>query len=217
METQSSSAHSAQLADPADVPRTRLEALQLGISQVPPSADAAEVFAAIAQVVVPLVCDACTVRLEYERRASVLIEHSLGTAPTVACSVIPIESLGSVDGYRGSLTLRSHKPQPDAAGPLVGQLLVEWGMSIVERERLRSRTMNLELAVASNREIGAALGILMMTHKCTSEQAFDRLRRASQYSHRKLVVVARDVVTTGLLEVPAPLPEQEPDRDSAVR
>jgi hypothetical protein len=69
----------------------------------------------------------------------------------------------------------------------------------------RSRSANLEEALATNREIGQAIGILMATDHLTAAQAFDALRTASQHSHRKLRAIAADVVETGVLsEVAAP-------------
>lgn len=62
----------------------------------------------------------------------------------------------------------------------------------------------LEHALASNRDIGTAMGILMARHLATRQQAFDLLRVASQHTHRKLADVARDVIDTGELEYPSP-------------
>ena len=55
------------------------------------------------------------------------------------------------------------------------------------------------IAVETNREIGAAIGILMATQQLNQTQAFDALRAESQHSHRKLRDVASDVVFTGTL------------------
>lgn len=65
----------------------------------------------------------------------------------------------------------------------------------VDRERLA----NLEFALVSARRIGAATGILMASEKVTVDQAFERLRVASQRTHRKLRDVADDVLFTGTL------------------
>lgn len=75
----------------------------------------------------------------------------------------------------------------------------------------RSRAANLEEALATNREIGQAIGILMATDHLTAEQAFDVLRTASQHSHRKLRAIAADVVETGTLtEATAAAPARTP-------
>lgn len=58
----------------------------------------------------------------------------------------------------------------------------------------------LETALASNRQIGAAIGIAMARHGLTQTEAFQVLSRASQDQNRKLREVADDVVFTG--EVP---------------
>ncbi len=73
----------------------------------------------------------------------------------------------------------------------------------VQRERLADKAAHLERALASNREIGSAMGILMINHKITGDQAFDLLRRTSQHGHRKLSAVAYEVVQMGMLELPA--------------
>jgi DNA-binding response OmpR family regulator len=56
---------------------------------------------------------------------------------------------------------------------------------------------NLRVALSSNRQIGAALGILMQRYQIDSDQSFARLRSASQRLNRKLRDVADDVVRTG--------------------
>lgn len=66
----------------------------------------------------------------------------------------------------------------------------------------RNKIANLELALTSNRRIGAATGILMYRHKITDDQAFELLRAASQISQRKLRDVAEEVLATGAITVP---------------
>jgi AmiR/NasT family two-component response regulator len=58
---------------------------------------------------------------------------------------------------------------------------------------------NLERALATSRQIGAAVGILMGAHHITEAQAFDLLRESSQRLNRKLQDVASDVRLTGEL------------------
>jgi AmiR/NasT family two-component response regulator len=57
---------------------------------------------------------------------------------------------------------------------------------------------NLRTALASNRQIGAAIGVIMATEKLTHEQAFERLHEASQRTHRKLRDLAEDILYTGV-------------------
>ena len=52
-------------------------------------------------------------------------------------------------------------------------------------------------ALERSRDIGAAIGILMVTHRVTRETAFKMLCLVSSHQNRKVHVVAGDVVTTG--------------------
>ncbi len=53
---------------------------------------------------------------------------------------------------------------------------------------------SLRRGLLSNREIGKAVGMLMLLHNMTEEQAFDLLRRHSQALNIKLADVARAVI-----------------------
>jgi len=64
------------------------------------------------------------------------------------------------------------------------------------------RAGNLQTALDSNRQIGAAIGILMAHRRVTQETAFELLRAASQRLHVKLRDIADDVVHTGTLPAP---------------
>jgi hypothetical protein len=61
------------------------------------------------------------------------------------------------------------------------------------------KVANLEQALSTSRQIGAAVGILMNAYKITDEQAFALLRTTSQHLNRKLRDVAVDVTETGAL------------------
>lgn len=56
------------------------------------------------------------------------------------------------------------------------------------------RAATLEVAVRTNREIGAAIGILMSRHRITEDQAFALLTRTSQSENLKLRQVAERIV-----------------------
>ncbi|MBV9593451.1 MAG: GAF and ANTAR domain-containing protein [Actinobacteria bacterium] len=75
--------------------------------------------------------------------------------------------------------------------------------SAITSVRLRDRVENLMRALKSNRDIGAAVGVLMAQYKLTQDQAFDLLRVASQHRHRKLADIAHEVIETGAIELPA--------------
>ena len=99
--------------------------------------------------------------------------------------------------------LNVYSTQPDAFGDTAAQMAglaaSTFGAELITSRRRRAEIAHLERALASNREIGAAIGVLMAQHRVTRQQAFDLLRMASQNSHRKLVDIARDVVDTGTL------------------
>ncbi|HEX4017628.1 MAG TPA: ANTAR domain-containing protein [Frankiaceae bacterium] len=60
----------------------------------------------------------------------------------------------------------------------------------------------LKIAMLSNRDIGAAIGIIMAQRRVTQQRAFDLLRHTSQNLHVKLRDLARDVIDTGALPEP---------------
>jgi CheY-like chemotaxis protein len=71
-------------------------------------------------------------------------------------------------------------------------------------DEAQNRSANLERALSSNRQIGAAIGILMALHKLTGEAPFAMLREASNNRNRSLRDVADQVVLTGSLECGTP-------------
>ena len=79
-------------------------------------------------------------------------------------------------------------PTPDLAPDLRTQL-----------KEAEERTEHLQRALASNRRIGMAIGILMRERRCTEEQAFDALRQTSMQCNLKLRDVAERVIYAGTL------------------
>ena len=70
------------------------------------------------------------------------------------------------------------------------------------QERLRSaegRAAGLERALATNRRIGIATGILMCRHQLTADQAIASLKTQSQHRNVKLRELAETVIYTGTL------------------
>jgi signal transduction histidine kinase/DNA-binding response OmpR family regulator/PAS domain-containing protein len=85
---------------------------------------------------------------------------------------------------------------------LIARIRVHYELSQLREYALteaQDLAANLRLALSSNREIGAAIGILMASRRVTADDAFDLLRRASQAQHRKLRDIAAEVTLTGLL------------------
>jgi AmiR/NasT family two-component response regulator len=68
--------------------------------------------------------------------------------------------------------------------------------------RVRSaedRAASLERALASNRRIGIAVGILMCRHQLTADQAIEILKTNSQQRNVKVRELAETVIYTGTL------------------
>jgi GAF domain-containing protein len=63
-----------------------------------------------------------------------------------------------------------------------------------------SRELSFRVAIEHAREIGAALGVMMERLHLTQDQAFRRLRKASQDQNRKLYELAAGIARTG--EIP---------------
>ena len=63
----------------------------------------------------------------------------------------------------------------------------------------RERIEHLETALATNRRIGIAIGIVMVRHQLTDEQALELLREQSQVRNTKLRDLAEKVIYTGSL------------------
>jgi len=79
--------------------------------------------------------------------------------------------------------------------------LAVWGGSLADRAN------QVEAALASRRDIGAAQGILMERYKLTRDEAFGLLAVVSQRSNRKLRDIPLHLVETG--EVPLPPPRRD--------
>ncbi|MEW1952963.1 ANTAR domain-containing protein [Terrabacter sp. NPDC080008] len=105
-------------------------------------------------------------------------------------------------GIIGGLNIYAEKTRAFGERDLAeGLLLVTHAAQALAASHLRGGAHNLERALASNRDIGTAIGVLMAPHKLGREQAFDLLRIASQNTNRKLNEVARDVIDTGTIDV----------------
>jgi GAF domain-containing protein len=104
------------------------------------------------------------------------------------------------DDTLGALNLYSRERNAfgdDSVG--VGTILTAHAALAFARARERAQISGLEQAVASNRAIGMAIGILMAIRHIGQDDAFDLLRTVSQRTNRKLREIADDVVHTGQL------------------
>jgi DNA-binding response OmpR family regulator len=92
--------------------------------------------------------------------------------------------------------------KPFAPAELVARVQVHMELSRLRAYALaqaQDEAANLRSALTSNRQIGAAVGILMQQRMLTADDAFALLRTTSQHANRKLRDVAADVVETGAL------------------
>jgi hypothetical protein len=113
--------------------------------------------------------------------------------------------LGADDQLAGLNVYAEHVDAFSNRDIMLGLLLTVHGATATVAATEREQVEHLERALASNRRIGTAMGILMAVHKVTDEQAFHLLRIASQNTNRKLAELAQDVIDTGTLDVvPAP-------------
>ncbi|MBE3000676.1 GAF and ANTAR domain-containing protein [Nocardiopsis sp. HNM0947] len=107
----------------------------------------------------------------------------------------------------GSLNFYAHDPHAFEPGDRdLGMLMAAHaGVALASTTRVTEaelRNSNLERALESRDVIGQAKGILMARQKLTPEQAFDKLREASNSLNTKLSEVARRLTETG--ESPLP-------------
>ena len=183
------------------------------------SADPETVFESLVHRCAPVVCEAVTATVSRRGgrvyattwRSGSLSERS---KPPTAVVDLDARPVGDHAGYRVRVSFRfGHEV---GSGALVAQLLVERAAAVVERERLieavAARTASVEgyeRALGAERQIGVAVGILMVNHDLTEEQASDLLRRLSERSHRQLHEIALGVARVGGIELPPGVPLTE--------
>ncbi len=95
----------------------------------------------------------------------------------------------------GALNLFSDTPGGlDSASVDQGIVLASFVTVALLAANERRTAETLRSGLASNREIGKAIGLMMAFHKISDEEAFGMLRTASQEMNIKLAEVARQVV-----------------------
>lgn len=135
-----------------------------------------------------------------EARARGDTSHVRLDEPPVAVLATELGSVG-----HPNTVLNVYRPHPDSdAGfhPFESQTVAFGAVGValvLSALAQRRRADNLEVALASSRRIGAAIGVLMAHRQWTYDQAFDALREVSQRYQRKLREIAEDVVVTGTL------------------
>jgi AmiR/NasT family two-component response regulator len=79
----------------------------------------------------------------------------------------------------------------------VTDILAEEEHGLDQVAALTAEVEQLHLALASRDVIGQAKGILMERYRITGDEAFHRLRLASQNANRKLAALAEELALTG--------------------
>jgi hypothetical protein len=99
------------------------------------------------------------------------------------------------DGRVGALNLFSDRASALTLGSVDRGIVLASFLSVALIAAHEHRAAStLRQGLASNREIGKAIGLLMALHKIGDEEAFGVLRQASQHMNVKLAEVARQVV-----------------------
>jgi GAF domain-containing protein len=98
----------------------------------------------------------------------------------------------------GALLLFDHRPDFFTAD-VVRQAAVFADLATIALARSsdRERAANLHRALATNRVIGQALGIIMARESLTADAAWSRLREVSMRRHRRVQELAEDIAYTG--------------------
>jgi hypothetical protein len=143
-------------------------------------------------------------------RALDALQYSAGTGPClrVLAGESPVldtelPARAAVPGVRTVLSCRlgdSSLNLYGTAGPAsvrTAQAYAAHAQRALDAAAERELLDQLRAAVASNRVIGTAIGILMALRKVSEAEAFDILRRASQHTNRKLRDIAEEVVRMG--------------------
>jgi len=122
----------------------------------------------------------------------VLAEQLLAGTPVRGMAGV---RLMTQDGRAGALNLFSDTPGAlDEASVDTGIVLGAFVTIALLAAQQKQAATSLKDGLASNREIGKAVGLMMAFHKINDEEAFEMLKSTSQDMNIKLIEVARQVV-----------------------
>src|SRR3712207_2027208 len=103
--------------------------------------------------------------------------------------------------HDGAVSSEAGAPPPrsaaDVVEPAAAAVIAQLRAQLQEA---RERAAHLERALLSGRRIGMAMGVLMASLRIREQEAFARLRAASQARNVKLRDIAEEVILTGTLE-----------------
>jgi hypothetical protein len=126
--------------------------------------------------------------------------------PKLAARVLAETPVRGMAGYR--LLVDGRKSGAlnvfcDTAGELTGDsadagaILAAFASVALGASSQHEQATTMAAGIASNREIGTAIGLLMAAHDISADQAFATLRKASSLMNRKLSSIAREIVERG--------------------
>lgn len=125
------------------------------------------------------------------------------TWPRLAARLLKETPVRGMIGYRitvnerkvGALNLFADTPgalTPEGAD--MGAILASFASVALTAATQREEAVGLRQGMLSNREIGKALGILMVTHGLSNHEAFQRLREASNHLNTRVIDIARHIL-----------------------
>lgn len=124
----------------------------------------------------------------WPRLAAAVVEQT----PVRAMLAVPLIDEGQ---RRGALNVFGDRPGAfDDEAMSTATILAAFAMVAVAGAQHSERADHLEQGLQTNREIGAAVGILMATHRISQPEAFAMLSGASQRLNRKLREIATAIV-----------------------
>ena len=138
-----------------------------------------------------------------EYSADLAKECRYGSYPAAMVARTPIRSVLSFGLWLherplGVLTLYARRVDAfDTSAQSRAALLADHATIAIEVATVADRAEQLSAALATNRSIAAAVGMLAERHHVNPEQAFDLLRVLSQRSNRRLADIAEELVRTG--------------------
>lgn len=190
------------------------------------SPDPEVVFTQLADLLVPGICDAAAATVLVGAQLTQWQQHppsstadlpaaefdgnGRGWSVTVYTAGYPVSSsataLPTEPDYVAVLTCGGSGEPPTVGEVALIELAGHYAVDTVRHaqqsallEAGQRQIANLQIAVGTNRGIGAAVGVLMARHQVPYRQAFELLVRSSQDSNRKLAAVADTVLYTGTL------------------
>jgi GAF domain-containing protein len=129
-----------------------------------------------------------TVGSQWPKLAALVVEHT----PVRSMLAVPLVDDGRRDGALNLFADRADAFTEESTE--TAALLAAFATIALSAARQAERADQLQQGLTTNREIGAAVGILMATHNISNDEAFALLSRASQRLNRKLHDIATGVV-----------------------